>query len=140
MSYPLNRTSVLCTNDTTNTSSPGTTHMLAHFLYNYAHRPHPHNHSDMDETGPNSYLVHCVVSKTIHEFITQLQEIDSCVTQRDWRSIDLPDTPCILSLLSHFYNLEVITRHTTEHQKWKHGHDRLHNLVHPPRTTLVLSP
>ena len=34
----------------------------------------------------------------------------------------------------------VVTRHTTEHQKWKHVHDKLHNLVHPPRTTLVLSP
>ena len=94
----------------------------------------------MEETGPNSYLVHCIVSKTIYDFIQELQEIDTCLTQRDWRSIDLPDTPCVLSLLSRLYNLEVVTRHTDDHQKWKHVHDKLHNLVHPPRTTLVLSP
>ena len=62
----------------------------------------------MEETGPNSYLVHCVVSKTIYDFILELQEIDTCLTQTDWRSIDLPESPCILSLLSRFYNLEVV--------------------------------
>ena len=83
---------------------------------------------------PNRYMVKGLsVPKVIRDFILQLDNISSYLTDDDWAKyqIKCANNPCITSLHTHFAAMEIIFQHTPESQKWSTVNRLLTDLIHP---------